>query len=51
MVVEDLHWGDDATRELLLATHRLELVADDPPVRETYPVGGWARVPVLLHRR
>jgi hypothetical protein len=22
--------------------------ADEPPVREVYPVGGWARVPVVL---
>lgn len=39
-----------ATGALLVATTRLELAADDPPVRETYPVGGWARVPVRLHR-
>ena len=36
------------TEELLAATTRIELADDEEPVRETYPVGGWARVPVLL---
>ncbi|MGA8045521.1 MAG: cytochrome P450 [Dermatophilaceae bacterium] len=36
------------TEELLAATTRIELAEDEVPVRETYPVGGWARVPVLL---
>lgn len=37
-----------ATEALLAATSRIDLDPADPPVRETYPVGGWARVPVLL---
>ena len=33
---------------LLSATERIELAADVEPVRETYPLGGWQRVPVQL---
>lgn len=36
------------TEALLAATSRIGLDPDDPPVRETYPVGGWARVPITL---
>ena len=36
------------TEQLLAATTRIELADDEEPVRETYPVGGWARVPLLL---
>ena len=34
--------------ELLARTTWIELAADLPAVRETPPVGGWARVPVVL---
>jgi len=34
---------------LLDMTARLELAADAEPVRETYPLGGWRRMPVRLH--
>lgn len=33
---------------LLGMTARIELAADAKPVRETYPLGGWRRVPVRL---
>jgi hypothetical protein len=36
------------TEELLAATSHIELAADEPPTRETYPVGGWARVPIVV---
>ena len=36
------------TEVLLTATSRVDLDPHDPPVRETYPVGGWARVPLTL---
>lgn len=36
------------TEELLRRTTRIEPATDDEPVRETPPVGGWARVPVVL---
>ena len=34
--------------ELLARTSWIELAPDRPPVRETPPVGGWARVPIVL---
>lgn len=34
--------------ELLGRTAKLELATDRPAVRETPPVGGWARVPIVL---
>lgn len=34
--------------ELLGRTARIELAPDRPAVRETPPVGGWARVPIVL---
>ena len=34
--------------ELLARTSWIELASDHPAVRETPPVGGWARVPVVL---
>lgn len=37
-----------ATETLLEATTRIELAPDATPVRETYPLGGWCRVPVRL---
>jgi cytochrome P450 len=37
-----------AVQTLLVMTARLELAADAEPVRETYPLGGWRRVPVRL---
>jgi cytochrome P450 len=37
-----------ATRTLLASTSRIELAPDATPERETYPVGGWRRVPVRL---
>ncbi len=37
-----------ATRTLLASTSRIDLVPDATPERETYPVGGWRRVPVRL---
>ncbi len=36
------------TEELLGRTAWIELALDRPAVRETPPVGGWARVPVVL---
>ncbi len=36
------------TEELLARTEWLEVATDRPAVRETPPVGGWARVPVVL---
>lgn len=36
------------TEELLAATTRIEPAPDRPAVREAPPVGGWARVPVVL---
>ncbi|MDO5696827.1 MAG: cytochrome P450 [Dermatophilus congolensis] len=36
------------TRELLAATTSFTLDADRPARRETYPVGGWAEVPLRL---
>lgn len=36
------------TEELLRRTSSIELADDVPAVRETPPVGGWARVPVVL---
>lgn len=38
-----------AVQALLSATDGVELAADATPVRETYPLGGWRRVPVRLH--
>lgn len=35
-------------RILLQETSRVELASDSQPVRETYPLGGWRRVPVRL---
>jgi hypothetical protein len=37
-----------AVRALLQATPRIEPAPDTVPVRETYPLGGWHRVPVQL---
>jgi cytochrome P450 len=37
-----------AVQTLLAMTARVELAADAEPVRETYPLGGWRRVPVRL---
>jgi cytochrome P450 len=37
-----------ATRALLAATRSIRLDPDRPPEREVAPVGGWARLPVLL---
>ena len=38
-----------AVQTLLSGTTRIELAADAESVRETYPLGGWRRVPVRLH--
>jgi cytochrome P450 len=38
-----------AAAALLGSTDRLELADDIEAVRETYPLGGWRRVPVRLH--
>lgn len=38
----------EAVEALFQLTSRVELAEDALPVRETYPVGGWRRVPVLL---
>ncbi len=38
-----------AMQALLRTTTRIELAPDVEPVRETYPLGGWRRVPVRLH--
>jgi cytochrome P450 len=37
-----------AVRTLLSMTTHIELAAGAEPVRETYPLGGWRRVPVWL---
>jgi cytochrome P450 len=37
-----------AVEALLDMTRRIDLDADAEPVRETYPLGGWRRVPVRL---
>lgn len=37
-----------ATEALLAQTSRIELAPDLAPERETYPVGGWRRLPVRL---
>jgi len=37
-----------AIQELLSATAGVELAAHAEPVRETYPLGGWRRLPVRL---
>ena len=37
-----------AVQTLLSMTARFELAADVEPIRETYPLGGWRRVPLLL---
>lgn len=37
------------TEELLTGTSWIELDQHEPAVREIPPVGGWARVPVVLH--
>lgn len=37
-----------AIQALLSVTTRVELAADAGPVRETYPLGGWRRLPVRL---
>lgn len=37
-----------ATRTLLRAASRIDLAPDAEPERETYPVGGWRRVPIRL---
>ena len=37
-----------ATQTLLGATACIEMAADAEPVRESYPLGGWRRVPVRL---
>jgi cytochrome P450 len=37
-----------AVEALLSHTSRVALSLDEEPVRETYPVGGWRRVPVRL---
>lgn len=38
-----------ATRTLLQATSAIELASGSTPERETYPVGGWRRLPIRLH--
>jgi cytochrome P450 len=38
-----------AVKTLLQLTSRVELATDAAPERETYPVGGWRRLPVRLH--
>jgi cytochrome P450 len=38
-----------AIQTLLQLTSHVELATDAPPQRETYPVGGWRRLPVRLH--
>jgi cytochrome P450 len=37
-----------ATQAMLALTSRVELAADATPDRETYPVGGWRRLPIRL---
>jgi cytochrome P450 len=39
-----------ATETLLQLTSSIELAPEDQPQRETYPVGGWRRLPIRLHR-
>ena len=36
------------TQELLAATTQIALDPQDPPARETYPMGGYSRMPALL---
>ncbi|MGE5110765.1 MAG: cytochrome P450 [Acidobacteriaceae bacterium] len=38
-----------AVQTLLAMTARVELSEETYPVRETYPLGGWRRVPLRLH--
>jgi cytochrome P450 len=38
-----------AIQALLSVTPRIELAADAVPVRETYPLGGWRRLPIRVH--
>ncbi len=38
----------EAVRALLRLTSRVDLAAGVPAARETYPVGGWQQVPVVL---
>jgi cytochrome P450 len=38
-----------AAQTLLGMTVSIELASDAEPVRETYPLGGWRRMPVRLH--
>jgi cytochrome P450 len=38
-----------AVQTLLSETAHVELATDATPVRETYPLGGWRRLPVRLH--
>jgi cytochrome P450 len=38
-----------AVQTLLAVTSRVELAAQTAPVRETYPLGGWRRLPVRLY--
>jgi cytochrome P450 len=38
-----------AVETLLSSTSRIELAPEVEPIRETYPLGGWRRVPVRLH--
>lgn len=38
-----------AVRTLLNETAHVELATDAAPVRETYPLGGWRRLPLRLH--
>jgi hypothetical protein len=37
-----------AVDTLLRGTRRVELAADAEAVRNTYPVGGWRRLPIRL---
>jgi cytochrome P450 len=38
-----------AVETLLAGTRRVELDAGTAPARETYPLGGWRRVPIRLN--
>ena len=38
-----------AVQTLLGMTTRFELAVDEEPIRETYPLGGWRRVPLRLY--
>jgi cytochrome P450 len=38
-----------AVQALLLVTATIDLAPDADPVRETYPLGGWRRLPIRLH--